>query len=316
MSSNRTASSTRLVMGAAILAGALIALQVRMSGELSLSMHNAVEVGILNYISALAILVVIVVLSRSLRAGVAGVPAAIRTGRIKWWQVLGGVFGGIYIALQASTTPLIGVAAFVIAITAGRAVNALIVDRLGIGRAEKDAITWQRVLGAVLMIIAVVIAVAPDAHGGAMEVAPVILAFVAGMLVPVQASLAGRVSALSDQPLSAAFYNFLLGSIVLGVVLGVSLVVTNAEVGALTAGPWWAYFGGVIGIVYVAVAAWSVVRIGVLLFALLNISGMLIGALLVDLVAPVAGTTVSVELVIGIVVAFVAVAVASYRRTA
>jgi transporter family-2 protein len=72
----------------------------------------------------------------------------------------------------------------------------------------------------------------------------------------------------------------------------------------------------VIGIVYVAVAAWSVVRIGVLLFALLNISGMLIGALLVDVIAPVAGTTVSVELVLGIVVAFVAVAVASYRRTA
>ena len=71
-----------------------------------------------------------------------------------------------------------------------------------------------------------------------------------------------------------------------------------------------------IGIVYVAVAAWSVVRIGVLLFALLNISGMLIGALLVDVIAPVAGTTVSVELVLGIVVAFVAVAVASYRRTA
>ena len=71
-----------------------------------------------------------------------------------------------------------------------------------------------------------------------------------------------------------------------------------------------------IGIVYVAVAAWSVVRIGVLLFALLNISGMLIGALLVDVIAPVAGTTVSVELVLGIVVAFFAVAVASYRRTA
>jgi transporter family-2 protein len=316
MSSIRTTSTTRLVMGAAILAGALIALQVRMSGELSISMHNAVEVGIVNYISALAILVVIVVLSRSLRGAVADVPAALRTGRIKWWQVLGGIFGGIYIALQASTTPLIGVAVFVIAITAGRVANALIVDRLGIGRAEKESITWQRVLGGVLMIIAVVIAVAPDLHGGAMEVAPVILAFVAGMLVPVQASLAGRVSALSGQPLSAAFYNFLLGSIVLGVVLGVSLVVTHAEVGALTAGPWWAYFGGVIGIVYVAVAAWSVVRIGVLLFALLNISGMLIGALLVDVIAPVAGTTVSVELVLGIVVAFVAVAVASYRRTA
>ena len=54
---------------------------------------------------------------------------------------------------------------------------------------------------------------------------------------------------------------------------------------------------------------WAVQRLGVLLLALLSISGQLLGALVIDLVAPTGGTAVHPTLVAGVLLAWVAVGV-------
>lgn len=72
--------------------------------------------------------------------------------------------------------------------------------------------------------------------------------------------------------------------------------------------------GGVVGVVFIAVAAWTVPILGVLVFALVSIAGQLSGALLLDVAAPTASTNVGWHLVAGVVLAFIAVAMGASGR--
>ena len=301
-------------MAACVLVGALTAVQSRMNGELSLKMNNGVEAAVYSFGSGLFVLIVIVLLSRKVRRGLAAVPVAIRNGGIKWWQILGGTLGGFFVAVQSSAVPLIGVAVFTIAIVAGQSTNSLVVDRIGLGPAGKQAITWQRVVGAILAIIAVSLAVAPRLSSGSIPILPVVFAFIAGLLIAVQGAINGRVSMVSGQPLSAAFLNFLFGSIVLGITLGISIGFMGKGLSGVFVAPWWAYLGGLIGIVFISIAAWSVPIIGVLMFALLSISGQLVGSMALDFFAPTPGSEVTSSLVMGVLLAFVAVGVTAFNR--
>jgi transporter family-2 protein len=75
------------------------------------------------------------------------------------------------------------------------------------------------------------------------------------------------------------------------------------------------YLGGLIGILFIAIAAWVVPIVGVLLYALASIAGQLFGALALDVLVPTPGTVIAWNLVAGVILAFVAVAVASRGRS-
>ena len=301
-------------MVACVVVGALTAVQSRMNGELSLRMNNGLEAAVYSFGSGFLVLILIALLSRKVRKGLIAVPLAIRNGQIRWWQILGGTLGGFFVAVQSSAVPLIGVAVFTIAIVAGQSTNSLIVDRIGLGPAGKQAITWQRVVGAILAIVAVTLAVQQRMTEGSIPILPVVFAFIAGLLIAVQGAINGRVSMVSGQPLSAAFLNFMFGCIVLGAALGISAGFMGKELSGVFVGPWWAYLGGMIGIVFISIAAWSVPIVGVLMFALLSISGQLIGSMALDIVAPTPGSSVTLSLVLGVLLAFVAVGVTALNR--
>ena len=93
--------------------------------------------------------------------------------------------------------------------------------------------------------------------------------------------------------------------------LGLAWSLTDFDPGPLPAGPWWLYLGGSIGVLFIAAAAWIVQRLGVLLFALLTITGQLSGALILDWVAPAAEVDVQLTLVVGVAIAGLAVLVGS-----
>jgi transporter family-2 protein len=90
--------------------------------------------------------------------------------------------------------------------------------------------------------------------------------------------------------------------------------VTGHPIGALPSGPWWIYVGGVLGVAFIATSAWVLPIIGVLVFALVAIAGQLIGSLVLDLVFPVPGSNVTWNLVAGVLLALVAVLLATRRR--
>ena len=145
--------------------------------------------------------------------------------------------------------------------------------------------------------------------GAAGSTLAVVAALIAGLVIAVQQAINGRVGAAARNAWTAAWVNFTLGTVMLGAVLGLAWAFTEFDPGSLPAGPWWLYIGGTIGVLFIAAAAWVVQRLGVLLFALLTITGQLTGAVLLDWLAPADGVTFHVTLIIGVLLAGVAVAI-------
>ena len=299
---------------AAFLGGCLSAMQSRMNGQLAIYVGDGLEAALYSFGSGLVILTILVIVARPVREGVLRIPAAVRAGGLQWWQVLGGILGGYFVAVQSATVPVLGVAIFMVAVVAGQSGNSLFVDRVGLGPAGKQPITTQRVVSALLAIAAVALAVSDRLRSGSLSIVAVLFALSAGVLIAVQSAINGRVAREARNPMSATFLNFLLGTIALGVAFGVSWAFTDLDPSNPTGAPWWAYLGGMIGIVFIAIAVWVVPIVGVLMFALSTIAGQLFGALALDLVVPTPGTEVAWNLVAGVLLAFFAVLVAARRR--
>jgi transporter family-2 protein len=105
------------------------------------------------------------------------------------------------------------------------------------------------------------------------------------------------VNATSKRPLATTFVNFLMGSIVLAIALIVNLL-RGGSIGHLPHGIA-VYSGGLIGVVFIAVSAYIVKHLSILNFILFSVTGQLIGALLLDWLAPAANTKVSAYLLTG-----------------
>ena len=311
-------TGTRLRRVAPILAsfafGLLSALQSGINGELSVFLGNGIEAALVSFSVGLMLLLCLCLLLPSVRVGMTRIPAAVRERKLAWWQLLGGLIGGLFVGVQAATVPLVGVAIFTVAVVAGQSANSLLVDRIGLGPAGKQPITARRVLSAVLAFTAVVIAVSHRLESPTFSLVAVALAFVVGAGTSVQQAFNGRVTRTSGSPMSATLVNFILGTSILTMIFVGRWTLAGTEPSGLGGGPWWAYLGGVVGVIFIAMAAWVVPIIGVLIFAVVSIAGQLSGAVVLDLLMPTAGTDLGWNLVLGVVLAFVAVGIAAANR--
>jgi transporter family-2 protein len=105
-------------------------------------------------------------------------------------------------------------------------------------------------------------------------------AIVAGLLIGLSRQLNGRL-ALSTTPLIASFFNHIVGFVfltLLGLALGNLILPGAADA------PWWVYFGGPIGVIFVTAGSWLIPRIGAVNSALLVIGGQMVSGVIFDLV--------------------------------
>ena len=104
-------------------------------------------------------------------------------------------------------------------------------------------------------------------------------AIAAGLLVGLSRQLNGRLS-LSTSPLIASFFNHLIGFVFL---TALGLALGNLLVPGAASTPWWAFFGGPIGVIFVASGSWLIARIGAVNTALLVIGGQMVSGVALDL---------------------------------
>lgn len=107
----------------------------------------------------------------------------------------------------------------------------------------------------------------------------VTLALLAGVCISLSRQINGRL-ALSGSPLRASFWNHLVGLVALtalGLAIGGLLPPAGAEI------PLWAWFGGPIGVVFVASGSWLIARIGAANTAILVIAGQMVTGVVLDL---------------------------------
>lgn len=297
----------------AALSGILIAAQSRVNGGLSTALGNSTEAAVYSFSSGFLVLNIIALANPKVRHGIRRIIQGVKSGALPVWRLSAGIMGGIFVAIQTFTVPIIGVALLSVVMIAGQTLASLIVDQIGITGGGKQPITMRRVLAAVITIIAVFVAVWEEIQLANISPIPVVVVFVGGFMIGVQRALNGQINDISGQSFSTTWLNFFMGTSTLLILLIINTARGNEIVGLPTS-PWWIYWGGTIGVLYIASSSVIVAKIGVLSFTLFATGGQLIGSLIFDLFSPPENVKVGMNLVVGILITYIGVLVGGLRK--
>ena len=289
----------------ASIVGALTAIQSRLNGQLSTDIHNGIAAALISFATGWIFVIAFCLFNKPDRLGLTNIWTGLRKHTLKPWEIIGGMGGGFFVAIQSSVVPVIGVAIFTICTVGGQTASSMGVDFLGISPSGKHRVTWLRGLTAIVTLLSVTIAVFPQLRSSTFKIAPIILAITVGIVIAFQQALNGRMNVISTRPLATTFVNFLMGSIVLTIALIYNLL-RGGSIGNLPHGIV-VYLGGPIGVLFIAVSAYTVKHLGILNFILFSVTGQLIGALLLDWLSPAAHTKVSAYLITGTTMTLIAV---------
>ncbi|MEI6374199.1 MAG: DMT family transporter [Actinomycetes bacterium] len=294
--------------------------QSRINGELVVITRNPFEIGILNFIVGLVACTILVVSRRAVRTAWTRMMTLTRRGQIRWWECLGGICGTYFVTVQSGSVPILGVSVFTVAVVAGQATNAAVLDRIGLGPAGRQPVSALRICAVILAIVAVVVSVSDrfDSSRFAdsrLSMVFALLAISAGLVSAVQSALNGRVAQKVGHGMAAGWMNFAVGTVV---GLPIAIVLSAATGRAFVALPLdrpWLLIGGALALLYVATVAWAIRPLGILGAAVLSVVGLLLGALVIDLLAPTPGTQFGWHLVVGVLLAIAAAGLAALGRT-
>lgn len=291
----------------AALSGAMIALQARANGELSHRLNNGLQAALVSFGSGLLIIFVITLFNSKIKEGIRNLRTAVANKEIARWKLFAGALGGSFVAIQTQIVPLIGVAIYSVASIAGQTAMSLVVDRIGLTGGGKKLISPRRVLAAFLTVIAVLVSVWDRIDANNLSMFAVTAGCIAGAIVGVQRALNGQINEHSHQSFTTSLLNFTTGTAFLLILITAGIILGRNELSPLPSGPWWIYTGGVIGVIYIAFTSTIVQHLGVLTFTLFSVGGQLVGSLIIDLVSPTKGVSVSAYLVTGIVMTYAGV---------
>ena len=291
----------------AALSGAMIALQARANGELSHRLNNGLQAALVSFGSGLLIIFVITLFNSTIKEGIKNLRKAVANKEIARWKLLAGALGGSFVAIQTQIVPLIGVAIYSVASIAGQTAMSLVVDRIGLTGGGKKLISPRRVLAAVLPVLAVLVSVWDRIDANNLSMFAVTAGGIAGAIVGIQRALNGQINEYSHQSFTTSLLNFITGTSFLLILIVAGLILGRNELSPLPSGPWWIYTGGVIGVIYIAFTSTIVQHLGVLTFTLFSVGGQLVGSLIIDLVSPTDGVSVSAYLITGIVMTYAGV---------
>ena len=291
----------------AALSGVLIALQARANGELSHRLDNGLQAALVSFSSGLLIILIITPFSSHIKEGIANLRGAIVRKEIARWKLFAGALGGSFVAIQTQIVPLIGVAIYSVASIAGQTAMSLVVDRIGLTGGGKKLISPRRVTAAFITVFAVLVSVWDRIDANNLSMIAVTAGCIAGAVVGVQRALNGQINEHSHQSFTTSLLNFITGTSFLVILILAGVALGKNELSPLPAGPWWIYTGGVIGVIYIAFTSTIVQHLGVLTFTLFSVGGQLAGSLIIDLVSPTDGVSVSAYLITGLAMTYVGV---------
>lgn len=296
----------------ALVAGAAIPSQGRVNTELVAVVEDPVLTTLLSFLSGLIIMAIAVPLSGRGRRAMKNVMPSIRSGQVKIWYLFAGCIGAYFVLTQSLAMGAVGIAVFSVAVVTGQTVGGLLWDRIGLGPAGRKRISVMRVFGAALTVAAVLWTVSPQlstADRGVLWLLLVLLPFSGGFLQAAQQALNGRQLAAYGNSQPGTLFNFISGTAVLAAAWLVKIAIEGTGEPLPTA--WWYYLGGPFGIVFIALGAFLVSRVGVLLAAMGMIAGQLLGSLLLDVFFPAPGSLITAATILGTALTLVAVVIAS-----
>lgn len=293
------------------LAGMLVAVQTRLNGGLSQAIHDPYLTAAISFLLGLSIITIVMLATARGRRGITRLRGELKGGRLPWWALTGGAFGAFFVLGQGLIATVIGLALFTVGVVAGQVLGGLVIDRIGLGPGGRVDPTVQRLVGTALAIVAVVASVFADLtgeQGHGMQIWLVLVPILAGLGTAWQFAVNGLVRAAAQSAVTSTFVSFLVGTVLLLIAAAVSV----GRAGWPTTWPSepWLYVGGIIGTLFIALAAMLVRAAGVLLLSMSNVAGQLVASVALEAGLPLAGG-VHAGLLAGAAIALLAVTVAA-----
>lgn len=296
------------------LSGVLIAGQSRINGELSAQMGDSLEAALVSFGSGLIFVCLLSAFREDIRIGFKQIFKAVRNKDFGYWRLGAGMLGASFVAIQTHVVPTVGVALFTVASLAGQTAISLWVDHIGLMGSGRSLVTVRRVFAAVITILAVVLSAWDRFAVSDFSITAIFLAVIAGGWVGIQRALNGQINNYSNQSFATSQLNFITGTSFLLLLLLLRSIFTDHSIIYFSSGPWWMFLGGSMGVIYIAFSAVAVQHLGALDFTLFSVAGMLFGSLLIDLVAPTAGTKISGYLIAGLLLTYLGVIINGQTR--
>ncbi|GHJ33925.1 membrane protein [Streptomyces hygroscopicus subsp. sporocinereus] len=304
-----------LLVIAAVAVGMVVPVQARLNGELSHRLDDGIAAATISFSGGLVLMTLTAVFSPRLRAALRALGSATRNRRLPRRYLLAGVLGGTFALAQSTAALVTGIAVFTVSAIAGQTLGGLSVDARGIGGGPRQRPGGPRLLGAAVILVAAVVSALPrfaDTPAPATILLPALAAVAAGFLLGLQQALNGASTAASGSALAATWLNFLVGAVFLATAWGVKALIQGRTGQALPT-DWWVYLGGLCGVCFIGASAFLVRRIGVLLLSMASIAGQLTCSITLDFIVPSGNHLPSPLTVLGALLTFPAVWVASRR---
>jgi transporter family-2 protein len=282
-------------------AGGALSLQAFVNGRLATSVGSPQLAGFISLLVAFTAMLVLITTTGALRRAAFRVRAGARP---RWWHLVMCANGALVITVMAEAAPKVGVAMLTVALVCGQITGGLIVDGFGLSPAGRRPLSAARGLGVAIAITAVGIGALGTKHGLHLDL--LALAILAGVSIGLHQGALGHIARLTREPLVAAATTFTIGC---SVALPVWLVVDGGTAPLGWSAPPIEWIGGLAGAVVVVSMARAVATLGVLRLALVVVAGQSVGALVLDLVSPALGETVTVRTFASAGLTLVAVAV-------
>lgn len=270
-------------------------------------MGDSLEAAFVSFGSGLIFVSLIALFRKDVRLGFKEIFVAVSAKKIAKLRLGAGVLGSSFVAMQTHVVPIAGVALFTVASLAGQTAISLWVDHVGLIGTGKTLITRRRIVAAVITVVAVIVSTWDRFSQSDFSIAAILLAVIAGGWVGVQRALNGQINSHSKKSFATSLLNFITGTSFLLTLIILRSLFTDHSIMNFSSGPWWMFVGGSIGVVYIAFSALAVQHLGVLEFTLFSVGGMLLGSLLIDFIAPTAGTSISWYLIAGIFLTYLGV---------
>jgi transporter family-2 protein len=139
-----------LAIAAAIVSGALAALQAPTNAMLAKAVNSPVNAALVSFAVGTAALLLL-----AFALGVRPSPPAMRL--LPWYAWAGGLYGAFFVTAAAYAAPRIGLALFVAALIGGQLAMALAVDHYGAFGLSRQPITLTRLAGVTLVFAGVLL---------------------------------------------------------------------------------------------------------------------------------------------------------------
>ena len=135
-----------------VFAGGLIAMQAPINSMLGRSVGTLAAASVSFVVGTIALLLITVLVG-------GGFGDLGEARHLAWYYLMGGVLGAVYVTTALVAVRSLGAGGVTAATIAGQLTLSLVIDQLGILGVDKQAITWERVLGVLLLALGTVLIV-------------------------------------------------------------------------------------------------------------------------------------------------------------